>query len=168
MTMTRHLWTKYTPEDCVRLLREGIQEERWRWQGQRYTKPFRGWMLGRSFRLVLFEERPWTFHLSERRAQVLYGTIRPDIHTTGSEVVLWETPRLWDPLCWAIDLPVILLTFLLVQGMLRAMTLVFIAFGLAVSAAFYENRRENWEELSTDLRWFVRKTLAAEERRGKG
>lgn len=154
--MERHLWTRHSPGECIRLLREALPDARWR------RTPIRGRVLGRSFRVVIYEEKPWNFELSERMAVVIYGTVRENAAGGGSEVILRDYPRTWDPMVWLMELPVILLFLWQTQGPARLMGALFLGSGVLMMIGISGGAESRRRELEVELRWFLRRTMAAE------
>lgn len=89
----RRLQTKYSAEDCARLLKEAIWEQR----GWMRREPVRGFVMGRLFR-IHNREMPRYHQDHERIGCVLYGHV---IQRRGdTEVRIWEFPRGQDPILW--------------------------------------------------------------------
>lgn len=153
-----HLRTDFTPDECVRLLWAAVRWER----GKR--EPVRGWVIGRTFRLVLQEYMPGSEESQGTRVgSVIYGRIRPE--GEGSAVYVQEFARALDPGLWAVTLPLLVGPFLWwrADAQSKAALLLFYAVGYLLLYMTYRWRQDKYRALTAGLRWFLRKTLNAKE-----
>lgn len=75
----KHLRTDFTPDECVRLLRAAVRWE----QGKR--EPVRGWVIGRTFRLLQLTPRLY-WHCSVCRERFpYYKPTRYGNHLVGED-----------------------------------------------------------------------------------
>ena len=152
----RYFRTAHAPDECVRRIRLAVRAER----GSR--EPVEGWVLGRTFRLVLQE--PITSMDDARGVGcVIYGHIRED--GAGSVVCVREFARALDPGLWVMMLPFLIMPFLKRSSAVetKLCLLAFYAFSYLMLAWMYRKRRATYEFFVVRLRRFVLRVLDAKE-----
>lgn len=153
----RKLVTEFTPEECVRILRMSIRQE---WGSYERV---RGWVIGRTFRLVLQEHIPSHDPEGAIVGCVIYGRIRSE--GSGSVIDVREFARALDPGLWLMTLPLAILPFFYWKAppSAKLMLLLFIVVGYVSVPLMYRWREAEYKAMVRNLRWFLRKSLDAKE-----
>lgn len=125
----------------------------------------RGWVIGRFFRLVIYEYAPRSTSDGQDTGVgcVIYGRMCPE--GSGSVIHVREFARALDPGSWLKMLPFLIVPFIFwsVPVQPKLMLLLFIVVGYAATALMYRMHEDKYKSLVVNLRWFLCKTLDAKE-----